>query len=102
MLIANTISLLCCKFPNPARTRKLHLDREFEQKLSPNNYTKMVEIINIESHQLKKKCNIDSTIDDVLNTNNIFRLGAFSYTLGHCIFNAIEVIFHFHFSSIKL
>ena len=50
----------------------------------------------------KKNCDNDATIDYVLNTNNLFRLEEFSYSPGDCIFNAIEVLLHFPYTSTKL
>lgn len=62
----------------------------------------MSEIIDVDSYKPKKQCDNDATIDDVLNTNNLFRLQAFSYTPGDCLFNAIEVLLHFLYTSTKL
>ena len=34
----------------------------------------------------------------VLHRNGIFRLDAFSYTVGNCLFNTFQVLLHFRYS----
>ena len=50
----------------------------------------------------KEKCNNNTCIVDFLNRNNICRHQAFFYAPGYFLFNTIQVLFHFHYSSIEL
>jgi hypothetical protein len=62
----------------------------------------MEKIIDVESYQMKEHYIIHNSIDQVLNTNGLFRLHAFSYTPGDCLFDAFQVLLHFRYSSIEL
>ena len=62
----------------------------------------MSEIIDVDNYKPKKQCDDDVTIDDVLNTNNLFRHEAFSYNPGDCLFNVVEVLLHFRYTSTEL
>ena len=62
----------------------------------------MEKILDVETYEYKKECNSNASIDDVLNRNNMFKLQAFYYALGDCLFDTFQVLFQFHYSSIQL
>ena len=63
---------------------------------------KMKEVIDVESYEIDTHSIIHDNIDEVLHSNGLFRLDAFSYTVGDCLFDAFQVLFHFHYSSTDL
>jgi hypothetical protein len=62
----------------------------------------MKQVIDVESYELDTHSIIHEIIDEVLHSNGIFRLDAFSYTVGDCLFDAFQVLLHFHYSSTDL
>jgi hypothetical protein len=63
---------------------------------------KMKEVIDVESYEIDTHSIIHDNIDEVLHSNGIFRLDAFSYTVGDCLFDAFQVLLHFLYSSTDL
>jgi hypothetical protein len=61
-----------------------------------------VKIIDVETYQAKEQHIPHSNIDHVLQINGLFRLDAFSYIPGDCLFDAFHVLLHFRYSSIEL
>jgi hypothetical protein len=55
----------------------------------------MKQVIDVESYEIDKDSIVHNNIDKVLHSNGIFRLDAFSYTVGDCLFDAFQVLFHF-------
>ena len=47
----------------------------------------MKEVIYIESYEKDTQSIVHDNIGVVLHRNGLFRLGAFSYTVGDCLFN---------------
>jgi len=62
----------------------------------------MIEITYVEIYQMNGCSTVDTNINQVLSNNNLFILGAFSYTMGDCLFDALQVFLHFHYSSVEL
>jgi hypothetical protein len=62
----------------------------------------MKQVIYVESYEIDTDSIVHDNIDQVLHSNGIFRLGAFSYTLGYCLFDAFQVLLHFRYSSTDL
>jgi hypothetical protein len=62
----------------------------------------MSKIVDVESYQGKEQYIPHSNIDHVLQINGLFRLDAFSYIPGDCLFDAFHVLLHFRYSSIEL
>jgi exonuclease III len=62
----------------------------------------MSKIVDVESYQAKEQYIPHSNIDHVLQINGLFRLDAFSYIPGDCLFDAFHVLLHFRYSSIEL
>ena len=49
---------------------------------------KMKEVIDVDSYEIDTHSIIQDNIDEVLHTNGLFRLDAFSYTIGDFLFDA--------------
>jgi hypothetical protein len=62
----------------------------------------MTEIVDVENYQMNRGSSVDTNIDQVLSNNNLFRLAAFSYTAGDCLFDAFQVLLHFRYSLVEL
>jgi hypothetical protein len=62
----------------------------------------MKKVIDVESYEIDTNSIVHDNIDQVLHRNGIFRLDAFSYTVGDCLFDAFQVLLHFHYSSTDL
>jgi hypothetical protein len=62
----------------------------------------MTKIIDVERYQMNTHSTIHTNIDQVLSNNGLFRLEAFSYTTGDCLFDALQVLLHLCYSSIEL
>ena len=62
----------------------------------------MKEVIDVESYEIDTQSIIHDNIDVVLHSNGLFRLDAFSYTVGDCLFDTFQVLLHFQYSSTKL
>jgi hypothetical protein len=62
----------------------------------------MEQVIDVECYQIDADSIVHDNIDQVLHNNALFRLDAFSYIAGDCLFDAFQVIFHFHYSSTEL
>jgi hypothetical protein len=62
----------------------------------------MKQVIDVESYEIDTESIVHDNIDQVLHTNGLFRLDAFSYTVGDCLFDAFQVLLHFHYSSTDL
>jgi hypothetical protein len=58
----------------------------------------MKQVIDVE-YEIDTHSIIHDNIDEVLHNNGIFRLDAFSYTVGDCLFDAFQVLLHFRYSS---
>ena len=58
--------------------------------------------IDVDSYEIDTHPIIHDNIDEVLHSNGIFRLDAFSYTVGDYLFNTFQVLLHFHYSSTEL
>jgi hypothetical protein len=63
---------------------------------------KMKEVIYVDSYEIDTHSIIHDIIDKVLHSNKLFRLDAFSYTVGDCLFDAFQVLLHFCYSSTDL
>ena len=51
------------------------------------------------------KTNIPNSIiniDSVLEIHGLFRLQNFAYLIGYCLFNALQVLLHFRYTSIEI
>jgi hypothetical protein len=59
----------------------------------------MKEVIDVESYEIDAHSIMHDNIDEVLHSNGLFRLDAFSYTVGDFLFNAFQVPLHFCYSS---
>jgi hypothetical protein len=55
-----------------------------------------------ESYEIDTDSIVHDNIDQVLHKNGIFRMYAFSYTVGDCLFDAFQVLLHFCYSSTNL
>jgi hypothetical protein len=62
----------------------------------------MNEVIDVESYEIVAQSIVHDNIDVVLHSNALFRLDAFSYTVGDCLFDTFQVLLHFRYSSIEL
>jgi hypothetical protein len=62
----------------------------------------MKEVIDVESYEIDTQSIIHDNIDVVLHSNGLFRLDAFSYTVGDCLFDTFQVLLHFRYSSTEL
>jgi hypothetical protein len=62
----------------------------------------MKQVIDVECYQIDTDSIVRENIDRVLHNNGIFRLDAFSYIVGVCLFNAFQVLLHFRYSSTEL
>lgn len=62
----------------------------------------MEEIIDVDSYKFKLKCILPDSIDTVLKRNGLFRLNAFSYTVGDYLFDSFEMLLHFRYTSTEL
>jgi hypothetical protein len=62
----------------------------------------MKQVIDVESYVIDTHSIIHDNIDKVLHSNAIFRLDAFSYTAWDFLFDAFQVLLHFHYSSTDL
>jgi hypothetical protein len=61
-----------------------------------------MKVIDVECYEIDTKSIVHDNIDQVLHSNGIFRLDAFSYTVGDCLFDAFQVLLHFLYSSTDL
>ena len=62
---------------------------------------------NIPRLQKKSKMSIENSnltvnIDNVLENYGLFRPQNFAYVMGDCLFNALEVLLHFKYTSIEI
>ena len=62
---------------------------------------------NIPRLQKKSKMSIENSnlivdIDNVLENYGLFCLQNFAYVMGDCLFNALEVLLHFRYTSIEI
>ena len=62
----------------------------------------MKQVIDVESYEIDTDSIVHESIDEVLHSNGIFRLDAFSYTVGDCLFDAFQVLLHLWYSSTDL
>ena len=62
----------------------------------------MEEIIDVDSYKFRLQCIFPDNIDIVLKRNGLFRLNAFSYTVGDCLFDSFEKLLHFRYTSNEL
>jgi hypothetical protein len=62
----------------------------------------MKEVIDVESYEIDTQSIIHDNIDVVLHSNGLFRLDAFLYTVGDCLFDTFQVLLHFQYSSTEL
>jgi hypothetical protein len=62
----------------------------------------MNEVIDVESYEIATHSIVHDKIDVVLHSNALFRLDAFLYTVGDCLFDTFQVLLHFRYSSTKL
>jgi hypothetical protein len=62
----------------------------------------MKQVIDVESYEIDTDSIVHDNIDQVLHSNGIFRLDAFSYIVGDCLFDAFQVLLNFRYSSIDL
>ena len=62
----------------------------------------MKQVIDVECYEIDTDSNVHENIDQVLHNNGIFRLDAFLYTVGDCLFDAFQVLLQFHYSSTEL
>ena len=60
----------------------------------------MTSIVNVDNYM--KKCSIEGRIDDVLEREGLFRLHGFSFTSGDFLFDTLQVLLHFLYTSIEL
>ena len=61
----------------------------------------MENILDVDTYEYKQQCNTNASIDDVLNRNNLYKLQAFYYALGDCLFDTFQVLLNIHYSSIN-
>jgi hypothetical protein len=62
----------------------------------------MKQVIDVESYEIDTDSIVHDNIDQVLHSNELFRLDAFSYIVGDCLFDAFQVLLNFHYSSTDL
>lgn len=62
----------------------------------------MEEIIDVDNYKFRLQCILPENIDIVLKRNGLFRLNAFSYTVGDCLFDSFEMLLHFRYTSNEL
>jgi hypothetical protein len=62
----------------------------------------MKEVIDVESYEINTQSIIHGNIDVAFYSNGLFRLDAFSYTVGDCLFDTFQVLLHFRYSSTKM
>jgi len=62
----------------------------------------MKQVKDVESYEIDTHSIIHDNIDEVLHRNGLFRLDAFSYTIGDCFFDAFQVLLHFRYYSTNL
>ena len=62
----------------------------------------MENTIDVENYENNGQCIFHGNIDHVLHINGLFRLDAFTYSFGNCLFDPLHVLLHFHYSSIEL
>ena len=62
----------------------------------------MKQVIYVDSYEIDTNSIVHDLIDNVLHSNEVFRLDSFSYTVGDCLFDAFQVLLHFHYSSTDL
>jgi hypothetical protein len=62
----------------------------------------MNEVIDVESYEIAAQSIVHDNIDVVFHSNALFRLDAFSYTVGNFLFDTFQVLLHFHYSSTEL
>jgi hypothetical protein len=62
----------------------------------------MNKVIDVESYEIDAQSIVHDNIDMVFHSNAIFRLDAFSYTVGDCLFDTFQVLLHFQYSSTEL
>jgi hypothetical protein len=62
----------------------------------------MEDTIDVENYENNGQRIVDGNIDHVLHRNGLFRLDAFTYSPGDCLFDALHVLLHFPYSSIEL
>ena len=62
----------------------------------------MKQVIDVESYEIDTQSIIHDSIDVVFHSNGIFRLDAFLYTFGDCLFDTFKVLLHFRYSSTEL
>ena len=63
---------------------------------------KMKEVIDVESYEKYTQSIVHNIINVVLHRNGLFRLDAFLYTIGDCLFNTFQVLLHFRYSLTEL
>jgi hypothetical protein len=62
----------------------------------------MNKVIDVELYEIVVQSIVHESIGMVLHSNSLFRLDAFSYIVGDCLFDTFQVLLHFRYSSIKL
>jgi hypothetical protein len=62
----------------------------------------MKQVIDVECYEIDTYSIVNENIDQVLHKNGLFRLDAFSYIVGDCLFDAFQVLLHFRYSSTNL
>lgn len=62
----------------------------------------MEEIIDVDNYKFRLQCIVLDNIDCVLKRNGLFRLDAFSYTVGDCLFDSFKMLLHFRYTSNQL
>jgi hypothetical protein len=62
----------------------------------------MKQVIDVECYQIDTDSIVHENIDQVLHDNGLFRLDAFSYTVGDFLFDAFQVLLHLCYSSTEL
>jgi hypothetical protein len=62
----------------------------------------MKQIIDVDLYEIDTHSIIHDNIDEVLHSNGLFRLDAFSYTVANFLFDAFQVLLHFLYSSTDL
>ena len=62
----------------------------------------MEEIIDVDNYKFRLQCILPENIAIVLKRNGLFRLNAFSYTVGDSLFDSFEMLLHFRYTSNEL
>jgi hypothetical protein len=62
----------------------------------------MKEVIDVESYEIDTRSIVHDNIDVVFHSNGLFRLDAFLYIVGDCLFDIFQVLLHFWYSSTEL